>query len=116
MITLNTGCIQITMDTNSTNWLSQQKPHCTTERKPSNVNDCWDDEIREDQYGEKLKAVPLDEVISLLKERLFRRKQPIRRFVLALALLKSVKHGWSSSSRLTVLFYATDNPNLNRII
>ena len=84
--------------------------YCSGKRKPNKVdefvNDCWDDEIREDQYGEKLKAVPLDEVISLLKEEIKSDgSNPYRRFVLALALLKSVKQGWSSSDRMTVLFY-----------
>jgi len=80
------------------------------ERRPNEVDkfvvDLWNDEIREDQYGEKLKAVPIDEVISLLREEIKSdESNPYRRFVLALALLESVKEGWSSSERMTVLFY-----------
>ena len=80
------------------------------ERKPGKVdefvNDCWDDEIREDQYGEKLKAVPIDEVISLLHEELaLQREYPYRRFKMALAILEAAKSGWGDNKNLAVVFY-----------
>ena len=72
--------------------------------KVMDISESWEDMVKEDSYGEPLRAVPIELVIKAMSKAVKEDTPPYRRFEMALPLLKVIKKRFTEGTVFCILF------------